>query len=251
MSGPAASYWNRPVSVTSPAYRHTAVSTGISPPSTFSRRKTISQVEDADGSIIGIVPEAVVGDVVVDPDQRRRPHRGPAERAEPVERRARRTSPSPAGSFGNADGGDQRVGPREHRGPPRQLERLVRERAHRLRCRVPRRYVERPEHRAERVRVGVHVARERDRGGLATAPRRPVASGSVAVVIAPLLARAARRISRSIAVRSAPSSRPPRTRARGGTSSAPARRSPRAGAPRADGARRRSPARAFRRRSAV
>ena len=56
MSGRTASYWNRPVSVTSPAYRHIAVSTWISPPSTFSRRQTSSHVDDADGSMIGIVP---------------------------------------------------------------------------------------------------------------------------------------------------------------------------------------------------
>ena len=56
VSGVVASYWNRPVSVTSPAYRHAAVSSGIGPPIASIRRKTISHVEDAAGSMSGIVP---------------------------------------------------------------------------------------------------------------------------------------------------------------------------------------------------
>ena len=56
VSGVVASYWNLPVSVTSPAYRQSAVSSGISPPIVSISRNTISQVDDASPSISGIVP---------------------------------------------------------------------------------------------------------------------------------------------------------------------------------------------------
>ena len=56
MSGDVASYWNRPVSVTIPAYRHAAASAGMSPPMRRISRYTISAVDDAFGSITGIVP---------------------------------------------------------------------------------------------------------------------------------------------------------------------------------------------------
>ena len=49
-------YWNRPVSVTTPAYRHAAASGGMSPPIRFINRNTTSAVEEAAGSTSGMVP---------------------------------------------------------------------------------------------------------------------------------------------------------------------------------------------------
>ena len=51
-----ARYWNRPVSVTNPAYRHMADSVGMSPPIRRRRRQTISAVDDAAGSSTVTVP---------------------------------------------------------------------------------------------------------------------------------------------------------------------------------------------------
>ena len=75
VSGVVASYWNLPVSVTRPAYRQTAVSSGISPPIVSINRKTISQVDEASGSFRGIEPRPVVRPMVVDPDHLARPVR--------------------------------------------------------------------------------------------------------------------------------------------------------------------------------
>ena len=44
------------MSVTRPAYRQTAVSSGMSPPIVSISRKTISQVDEASGSFEGIEP---------------------------------------------------------------------------------------------------------------------------------------------------------------------------------------------------
>ena len=56
VSAEVASYWNRPVSVTMPAYRHAAASGGTVPPIFFISRNTTSAVDDAAGSTTGIVP---------------------------------------------------------------------------------------------------------------------------------------------------------------------------------------------------
>ena len=56
VSGEVASYWNRPVSVTTPAYKHAADEAGMSPLIRCISRYTISAVEEASGSITGIVP---------------------------------------------------------------------------------------------------------------------------------------------------------------------------------------------------
>ena len=165
VSGVVASYWKRPVSVTSPAYRQAAVSSGIvaahhlDQPEHHLARGGRGRIDQRDR------PETVVRTVVVDPDHLAGVRRRRSERTEPVERRAVARDHD-GGRVGVVGDLDQVVGARQERGPAGQLQRLVRERAHRRGPACPEERRE-PEHGAERVGVGIEVARQRDLGGRA------------------------------------------------------------------------------------
>ena len=132
----------------------------IPPPMASMRRKTISHVDEAVGSITGIVPEAVVRPVVVDPDElpraRRRRARASPRRSKDAQSQVTMTPALP----GNALAGSSRSEPGSsaaHRGgssgsfgkltvvdTPRDLQEVCE-----------------PQHRAEGVGVGIHVTGER------------------------------------------------------------------------------------------
>ena len=177
VSGVVASYWNLPVSVTRPAYRQTAVSSGISPPIVSISRKTISQVDEACRIVQRDRAEALVRPMVVDPDHLARPVRDVPQLSEPVERGAVARDHH-RGLLRERLRRHQPVGPGQQLGPPWWFERLVRVGADGL---DPPRSQEGGEaqHRPEGVRVGIHVTRERDLGRVGEHLRRRASKSGV------------------------------------------------------------------------
>ena len=165
-SGVAASYWNRPVSVIeSGVQAHRRARRSSRRRSHRSAPPPARRCSRRPGPRARIVPQPVVGPVVVDPDQLARGGRRP-DRAPRADRRRRsRTSPSrrarrerPAGRRAAR----APAAPSAHRGADRGG--LVRERADHLACRARRRWCASPSIEPERVGVGVDVARDRDDG---------------------------------------------------------------------------------------
>ena len=205
----------RPVSVTSPAYRQTAVSSGISPPIVSISRNTISHVDDA--CRIDQRDRAEARRSTGDGRSRSPPPPGSTPRPERPSRSndAQSHVTITAGAFGNVVDLHQPVGAREQRGPPWRLERLVRVRAD---GRDPARSAgrrARPEHRARaRRRRGSRGTRARPRS------RRPSTSAAraahhrlVIAIVAPPAMQTGDQLGRSAAP--ARTSCPPRTRSSG------------------------------------